>query len=347
MTSMGPLPAAILVHEFVTGGGWPDPELPQPLAAEALAIVRAVLDDLRAWGRFPVVTTRDRRLGGASVAADRVVELDTEAYPMRLLDLARECGAVLLVAPESRRIHERLSAQLLDAGVFLLGSLPAAVAVAANKEECGRRLAEAGLPVPETLRVSPAYSASAVARLGLPVVVKPMRGAGCEGVGLVTHGDELEPALARLGLADAESLLVQRYVAGSPASVSLLVAANAVTILGFNTQRVRAGVPFEYEGGVAAVAHRRRTQACELARKAVALVPGLRGYVGVDLVVGEDGCWLIEINPRLTTSYVGLRRVVGINMAAAMWQACWDGTLPWLPPPAGAAAFGKGTSGDF
>src|SRR5665647_2262396 len=59
MASTSPLPSAILVHEYVTGGGWPAPDLPPGLAEEALAILRALLADLRAWGRFPVVTTHD------------------------------------------------------------------------------------------------------------------------------------------------------------------------------------------------------------------------------------------------------------------------------------------------
>jgi predicted ATP-grasp superfamily ATP-dependent carboligase len=61
----------------------------------------------------------------------------------------------------------------------------------------------------------------------------------------------------------------------------------------------------------------------------------------VDLVLDEEICWLIEINPRPTTSYVGLRRVIDLNMAAAIWRACWDGSLPAtvnVPPP---AVFGK------
>jgi hypothetical protein len=101
-------------------------------------------------------------------------------------------------------------------------------------------------------------------------------------------------------------------------------------------------MPFVYDGGVASLSHPRRAEACELARRAVALMPGLRGYVGVDLVLGEETCWLIEINPRPTTSYVGLRRVIDLNMAAAIWHACRDGSLPAalaVPPP---AAFGKG-----
>jgi len=50
---------------------------------------------------------------------------------------------------------------------------------------------------------------------------------------------------------------------------------------------------------------------------AIDSVSGLRGYVGVDLVLGlhagEDR--VIELNPRLTTSYLGLRRKAKVNLA--------------------------------
>ena len=341
MASTSALPSAILVHEYVSGGGWPAPDLPPDLTEEALAILRALLADLRAWGRFPVVTTRDRRLRTTGLIADRVVDLDAAVYPKALLELARDCGAALVVAPEGGGALERLSALIEDAGVCLLGSPPEAVAVAADKWECHRRFSRAGLPTPETVCVAPAAAEAAAARLGYPVVVKPLDGAGCDGVGLATNEVLLAAALRQPALRGAASVLVQRYVEGEAASVSLLVAGGRSLALSLNGQRVRAGIPFAYAGGVASRPHPRRAQACALAQRAVALVPGLRGYVGVDLVLGGQTDWLIEINPRPTTSYVGLRRVLDLNMAAAIWQACRDGSLPAavaVPPP---AAFGK------
>ena len=51
----------------------------------------------------------------------------------------------------------------------------------------------------------------------------------------------------------------------------------------------------------------------------------LRGYVGVDLVLGpaEDGSRdvVLEVNPRLTTSYVGLSCLAKGNLAAEMLAA--------------------------
>jgi tyramine---L-glutamate ligase len=346
MASTLALPSAILVHEYVTGGGWPEPDLPGALTGEAAAILRALLADMRAWGRFPVVTTRDHRLYDMGLVADRVVELRPEVYSTALVDLARECGAALVVAPESGGALERVSTWLADAGVCLLGSLPTAVAVAADKWECYRRFALAGLPAPETVRVAPAAAAAAAANLGYPVVVKPRDGAGCDGVSLVADGTLLEAALREPALLGSAEVLVQRYVEGCPASVSLLVAGGRSTALGLNGQRVRAGIPFAYHGGVAAIAHPRRAEACRLAQEAVALVPGLQGYVGVDMVLGEETNWLIEINPRPTTSYVGLRRVVDLNVARAIWRACRDGSLPSVVRASAPSAFTKdGTDG--
>ena len=43
-------------------------------------------------------------------------------------------------------------------------------------------------------------------------------------------------------------------------------------------------------------------------------LPGLWGFVGVDLILDPQPR-VLEINPRLTTSYVGLREAYGINPA--------------------------------
>ena len=52
--------------------------------------------------------------------------------------------------------------------------------------------------------------------------------------------------------------------------------------------------------------------------------PAAVGYVGVDLVLGRapDGSEdaVIEINPRLTTSYIGLRSAAVGSLAEAMWH---------------------------
>ena len=64
---------------------------------------------------------------------------------------------------------------------------------------------------------------------------------------------------------------------------------------------------------------------CEsLALKVAALMNEEIGYVGLDLILGKatDGSEdvVIELNPRLTTSYVGLSQATSQNLAEAMLQ---------------------------
>ncbi|MCS7313155.1 MAG: ATP-grasp domain-containing protein, partial [Acidobacteria bacterium] len=137
-------------------------------------------------------------------------------------------------------------------------------------------------------------------------------------------------------------ILLQRLIHGDHASVSLLVTDDGRSQpLSLNGQRVVPGCPFIYRGGVVPLRHPLTVRAFEVAEAAIRQVPGLRGYVGVDLVLADGEAWLIEINPRLTTSYIGLRRVIACNLAQAIWTACREGRWPEDLRVTGRAVFTK------
>ncbi len=79
---------------------------------------------------------------------------------------------------------------------------------------------------------------------------------------------------------------------------------------------------FEYQGGSLPLEPHLDRRARALAQRAARCLPGPLGFVGVDLVLGAatDGSQdcVIEVNPRLTTSYVGLRVAARQNLAGAL-----------------------------
>jgi predicted ATP-grasp superfamily ATP-dependent carboligase len=353
----------ILVYEFVTGGGLAGRPVPRSLAREGLAMRGALLEDLAAIGRHTIITTTDARfrrsvpravddisivgraLSGPAGEPDppsprlRRARPTSEAFD----SLVNGCDAVWLIAPETDRCLERLAARVERSGKILLGPGAAAVRTAADKSRLPHRLARHGIGHPATTVLSPGVNAGIAARgIGYPVVVKPARGAGCRGVRLARRARDLGLAIdaarrsngtgpgRRSSKSEGGPLVMQRYVRGQAASVSLLADGHRAVPLAVNAQRVNAGAALAYRGGSTPIDHPLAAAAADAATRTCAAIPGLRGFVGVDLILTDAGPVVIEVNPRLTMAYLGVRAVLDDNLAALALAAC-RGTLPTPP----------------
>ena len=251
----------------------------------------------------------------------------------RMLERAlRRADAALVIAPEDGGLLERLAAAPARAGVLLLGPGPMAVRAAADKIATARLLRAAGVAVP----------ADRPPRHGDPVVFKPRRGCGAEGVVVVRRrADRLRGARIAARAARGDGVVTQAFVPGIPLSASFLVRAGGdgdrigdLLCLGLGRQRLRGRFRLAYAGGEipGAIPRGAARHAEETARAAVAALAraasDLRGFVGVDLVLGRRGPVVIEINPRLTSSYLGLSRMAGGRIARFMVAAARGEQLP-------------------
>jgi predicted ATP-grasp superfamily ATP-dependent carboligase len=323
----------ILVHEFASGGGFAGRPVPASLGREGAAMRAALVADLAAIGQHRIVTTVDPRFPLKAPPGVEVVTLPPRSA--ELLDgLIASADAVWLVAPETNDCLERLAAKAEQEGRALLGPGAAAIRRASDKAGLPRRLARRGVPHPKTRVLRQGVDWKMAAReVGYPVIVKPARGAGCGGVCLARDARELHHAVVIARRADGRgALLLQRYVPGVAVSVSLLADGRRAVALTVNAQSVRASRPFAYRGGTTPFDHPLAGRAVEVALRTCQALPGLRGYVGVDLVLTESEAVVIEVNPRLTTSYLGVRSALEGNVAALALAAC-AGALP-APPPA-------------
>ena len=66
-----------------------------------------------------------------------------------------------------------------------------------------------------------------------------------------------------------------------------------------------------------------------LANKVAKLFPDASGYVGIDVMVNQSGkgqpeIMVLEVNPRLTTTYVALREATGLNPAKLIIDTVMD-----------------------
>ena len=320
----------IFVYESITAGGFGKSPVPPALLAEGRMMLEALLADLLSLQAHRLSVQVDRRYLPQIRSRPGLQVVDGRNREDHCFQrMVGEADAAFLIAPETGGRLKALTAVVEACGKVVVGSGTTAIEAAGDKMVTFRRLKACGIPTPKTLLLRPADDPLSIGRrLDYPVVVKPVDGVGCHSVFIAQQPSELERTIAAAGQeALGESLLAQTYVEGVHASVSFLTDGARSLPLTLNLQRIRGRRRLRYDGGCVPFHHPLRSLAFHRATEVVQAIPGLKGYVGIDLVLTDHDAVVIEVNPRLTTSYVGVRQVLRQNPAALILDAV-AGTLP-------------------
>lgn len=218
--------------------------------------------------------------------------------------LAPGCDMGLVIAPDYLLSKFTM---ILEQHTHNLGCGFMTVALCANKVQTQKVLAQHGICVPG--------DAGEGKR-----VIKPVRGCGAIGVRLSVG----EPGAGEFA---------QRYIEGEHFSVSIIAnriigdaceyfTGNPPAVLAVNRQQIRidSDGSFHYLGGETPVHPAREPEIIATAKKVIEVL-GCQGYCGVDIVVA-DNIYVIEVNPRITTSLVGIaacmqEEIAGLLVAAS------------------------------
>ena len=341
----------ILVYEHVTGGGFAGADLPSSILSEGYAMLRALISDLKAAG-CEVVTLIDSRIGRLNppLMADVAVPIQTRSHlDENLKRASKTVDGVYIIAPESDGILKSLVEIIEASGGNSLNCEVEGIEKASNKMEVHKTLDRLGLQSPETVQIDVHEDVKEVRRvaceLGFPLVFKPIDGVGSSGLSVLKDEAQIVMAVEKIRRESQNRyFIVQRLVEGVAASVSLISTGKEALPITLNGQMVTLAPPSlnsRYDGGFVPLDHELRNDAFRAARLIVKSLGGLRGYVGVDLVLAERGPVVVEVNPRLTTSYVGLRRIVNFNPAQAVVDALLERRLPRDLHTSGYAFFRK------
>lgn len=269
----------VFVYEHLCAGalaGLPEAE---SLAREGRAMLAAVLADLEACHDVAIVKVDGR-----------------EEAPFRAA--ARRSAFALIIAPEFDDLLAQRCEWAAHEGCRLLGPCVEAVRLTADKLRLAEHLTRAGVPT------IPTVPSTAALPWPPPYVCKPRYGAGSQDTFLVC------------GLASLPSrpdTIVQPYLVPRHGPMSLAFIGRTPLVL--MRQTLSDDWRFHYLGGERAL-DVDDAPYLDVARAAINAVPGLAGFVGLDLLWPEnhDRPVVVEINPRLTTSYVGLRALCEGNL---------------------------------
>jgi len=323
----------VFVYEYGCAQSSADSLIPPSIQREGWAMLEALLEDFNSTpGVETTCLLHESFQGNPSGKKCRLMGSEEEENVFR--ELARQADYTVVIAPELRQILlER--ARWAEEHSTLLSPLPAAVRLAGDKLAlCGYWQSQ-GIPTPDTYLVGSGIAVPSP----YPVVVKPRFGAGSTATRRADDPQDFLEALGECGNELSEGdLIAQRYVDGIPASVGFLACEETALPLLAGHQHLSDDGCLHYLGGELPLPEDLARRALALGRRAIGNMRGLRGYVGVDLVLGPDpggsGDYAIEINARLTTTYVGLRQLAEDNLAQVMLQIVQGTEVPairWRP----------------
>ena len=217
-----------------------------------------------------------------------VVLPDKADFTTEIERLAPTCDMGLVIAPD--HLLSRFT-MILEQNTHNLGCGFMTVALCANKVQTQKILEQHGISVPG--EPGPGKR-----------VIKPVKGCGAQGVRL-SEGSAGEGEFA------------ERFIDGEHFSISLIpnrvigdaclyYTGNPPLVLAVNKQQVEMDTngAFHYHGGETPVHPDREEEIISTAKKTVEVL-GCQGYSGVDVVVA-DKVFVVDVNPRITTSLVGI-----------------------------------------
>lgn len=235
---------------------------------------------------------------GTKLDAGQAVRM--EGFENALEKLSRKCDAALVIAPDE--ILGDLT-ELVEENTENLGCPSDSVRLCADKLKCTSRLEREKLPVPETIG-SGEYDGD--------FVIKPRFGCASEGVHKSKSGTL------------KEGFIATEYIEGEHVSASVITGKTQLPLT-VNKQLIEINDNISYKGGIVPYRCGRNEEVIDVAKKTVKVL-GCRGYAGVDIVLG-DKPYVVDVNPRPTTSIIGIARVLETEIADLILKSKF-GELP-------------------
>ena len=289
-----------LLFEWMVGGGLLEPGHPldfeDPFYEQGSAMFCAMAEDLVASGH-DVIASIDRRACQCRQMSNwcqanrqfkpTIIESDLE---QTLQALAVTADQIILIAPESENILSHCYCWLDSFEDQWFGGPKEWIELASNKNRMQSYLQNKGIDVPPIQIPQSAHW-----------IAKPVFGAGSEGVQIFSDQTRLNE------FQNNSDWRTETFVAGKSVSVSIIRTRNRTYFLPPTGQKFSSESTMHYIGTEFPLAEAIAKRAESLAKKTVAALPKFSGYIGIDMVLADQGPdVVIEINPRMTVSYCNL-----------------------------------------
>jgi predicted ATP-grasp superfamily ATP-dependent carboligase len=322
----------VFIFEFVSGGGFNQVDIPSSLFCEGFGMLRSIIADFKALD-FNIITTLDYRIYFLS----NLLEVNTihkveakDNYLTIFKNQVRNCKYIFIIAPESSNILYKLTEIAKNYDKTILSIDLEGIKLGTSKILTYSFFKNYKLSTPKTYliplknkKLDLEFIIQKFKELKRPIIIKPEDGVGAESI--YYFGSENQIREFFYGLDNSfeycRAYILQEFIDGRDLSISLIGNSSylnsQITFLSVNSQDVEITnlkTKSEYFGGYTPVED--QEEILNYLSKILNKIDLSKfiGYYGIDFIQKKNKTvHFLEINPRLTTSYIGLRNVIDIN----------------------------------
>jgi len=291
----------VLIYEYITGGGIINEDLTHDLLYEAKLILESLINDFSKLKTINFKYLLDYRLKDKYGSSNSIIVKDS-GYNF-LSDIYKNFNYVLPILPESHNILYHYSRFLEKNKIKKILSSSETIKVMSDKKLFSNFCKKSEIKHP--LLIS---DISKIKKNKL-YVIKDRFGAGCSYIQIIS-GKDIERF-------DSKKYIIQEYIKGQSFSASIFCSKGNFTILSLNEHQVKKKRN-NYIKINKIIVNKNisdNPKIYGLINKLKKSISTLSGYIGIDFIITNDDIYIIELNPRITTSFTKLNSTLGINLA--------------------------------
>ncbi len=312
----------LFISEYVCSGAWTETLDDSTLLAEAKGMLLAALSDFSSEPDIRISTTWDSRLGPFPLPDIEVIVVETpEEEHAAFTQQIQSSNAAFIIAPEFSSLLADRCEYVNAAGKTLIGPDLTTIQIFADKLATYEFLTSRNIPTIQTFKTNHLESTQT------HFVHKPRFGAGSVATRIITH-DQL-PKISMTS--EFGPMLLQPYLEGTPLSLSVLAGPRSIDLLPLTRQHLSTDGALKYTGCTLPAESSLQKRAEALVQQVIDMTANLRGYLGFDLLYlpHTDELLIVEVNPRLTTSYLAYRQLTSDNLLARLLKTESSPVIQW------------------
>lgn len=320
----------ILIYEYFSGGGLSNDPLAFSIFSEGFGILKCLISDFKADGHY-IITILDSRISNldfSKTKADKIIKIEklNDLYSV-IKKLSNNIDAAYIIAPEKNGILQKIIRLIENAKIISLNCTISGINCVSNKVNLYKFLKDNNIKTPKSIFFNTFDEMIIIKKtiqknFSYPVLIKPSFGTDCEGIKIIEKESDLKKTIEQTRNKFGNSIfIIQEFIRGTNTSICFLNTINKFKAISLNKQYIFLGKreeKSEYKGGLIPYKSSLEKRAITSSKKIIKSIPGLTGLIGVDFIFTKNEVFVIEVNPRITTSYIGLREIININLAKAI-----------------------------